>query len=122
MGYLLGCGICCSLISVWGIIQLTLMGIFYYVEAVTLLEDVEAEEYDDYEDYIHKTEHNYAAVARNCWIAAAIYLVFLALSYTCIIKARSRKKKEDLKLQDDDYVCAPKPPPKKKERKEKARK
>lgn len=39
-----------------------LMGILYKIETITLLEDVEAEEYDDYEDFIKKTQENYSTV------------------------------------------------------------
>ncbi|KAH9644699.1 hypothetical protein HF086_011727 [Spodoptera exigua] len=144
--------LCGLVLSVWGIIQLTLMGVFYYIravalledlpldehhhsmdsfitnvetgytqffmgifyyfEVVTLLEDVEAEEYDDYDDFIHKTQHNYRAVAQNCWIASVIYIVFIVISYGCIVKAKKSMRLEALKLQDDEYICTPKPPPK----------
>lgn len=39
------------------------MAMCYKFEVVTLLEDVEEEEYDDYHDFIAKTQNNYAAVS-----------------------------------------------------------
>ncbi|GBP23276.1 Ribonuclease kappa-B [Eumeta japonica] len=36
--------LCCLVLSVWGIVQLTLMGVFYYIEAVALLEDIPLDE------------------------------------------------------------------------------
>lgn len=86
------------------------MGICYHLEVVTLLEDVEEEEYEDYDDFIKKTEANYRAVAVNCWVASVIYVILIGVSYWCIVKAKKEMEVEALKLEDDEYVCTPKPP------------
>ena len=36
--------LCCTVLSAWGIIQLLLMGVFFYVRAVALVEDIYLEE------------------------------------------------------------------------------
>ncbi|XP_066139485.1 ribonuclease kappa-B [Euwallacea fornicatus] len=73
--------LCGLIISAWGIVQLALMGIFYYVEAVALAEDVpEVEEYTSIEDFYSKMTHGYVQNAYNCWIAALLYLITLAFS------------------------------------------
>ncbi|KAJ8717971.1 hypothetical protein PYW07_005901 [Mythimna separata] len=64
MSKLLTCGVMWYLISIWGVLQLSVMSIFYYLEAVTLIEDVIEEEYEDYEDFIAKTKHNYGMAMR----------------------------------------------------------
>ncbi|XP_022816723.1 ribonuclease kappa-A-like [Spodoptera litura] len=114
MSYLFSCGVCCGLLSIWGSIQLFFMGICYHFEVVTLLEDVEEEEYEDYDDFIRKTTANYKKVAVNCWVASVIYVILIGVSYWCIRKAKKSMKIEALKLEDDEYVCTPKPPQRKK--------
>lgn len=49
--------------------QQLFMGLFYYIEAIVLLEDVEAEEYEDYDDFIKKTENNFRAVSITILLA-----------------------------------------------------
>ena len=36
--------LCCTILSVWGIFQLTLMGIFFHINSVALIEDIHLEE------------------------------------------------------------------------------
>jgi hypothetical protein len=36
--------LCCTILSVWAIIQLTLMGIFFHINSVALIEDISLEE------------------------------------------------------------------------------
>jgi len=75
------CSLCGLIISAWGIIQLALMGIFYYIEAVALAEDVpEVEEYKSLDDFYTQMSHGYQQNAFNCWIAALLYLITLAFS------------------------------------------
>jgi ribonuclease kappa len=31
---------CCLMVSVWGIIQLGLMGVFFYIHSLTFIEDI----------------------------------------------------------------------------------
>ena len=86
----MGCKFCgpklslCGLIlSVWGIIQLTLMGVFYYIRAVALLEDLPLESESGHhtiEDFIATVETGYTQNAYNCWIAALLYVITLVVS------------------------------------------
>ncbi|NP_001040347.1 ribonuclease kappa-like [Bombyx mandarina] len=86
----MGCKLCgpklslCGLVlSVWGIIQLTLMGVFYYIRAVALLEDLPFDEKNpphSIEDFVIEVEKGYTLNAQNCWIAALLYLITLVVS------------------------------------------
>ncbi|KAG6451194.1 hypothetical protein O3G_MSEX006973 [Manduca sexta] len=105
MGALFGCAIYCMLLSIWAVIQLVLMGIFYKMETLVLIEDVEPEEYTDYDDFIAKTKANYSIVAINCWIAAVIYLIFIGISYLGIKKAQKSAKLAAQRLEDDEIMC-----------------
>jgi ribonuclease kappa len=71
--------LCCSVISVWGIIQFILMGIFFFVEAAPLLEDIAFDgknmtDQNIFEGELRKAFHQRAY---NCWIAAFLYVALL---------------------------------------------
>ncbi|XP_076450574.1 ribonuclease kappa-like [Babylonia areolata] len=84
----MGCpiwGTSCSryymVISIWGIVMLALLGIFFWVRSPALFEDVplgdwEANHFS--KDYA-KTKYEQNAI--NCWIAAAIYVVLFIFSF-----------------------------------------
>ncbi|KAL3286805.1 hypothetical protein HHI36_001298 [Cryptolaemus montrouzieri] len=74
--------ICGIILSVWGIIQLGLMGIFYYFGAMALAEDLPDVEYDggDIKAFYSKVDAGYTQNAYNCWIAALLYLATLVFS------------------------------------------
>merc|ERR1712150_191690 len=68
---------CCFVLSIWGIIMLILMGVFFRIEAVALLEDLPPP--IDANDSI---ENRYKAASMNCFVAAGLYfVVFLFTSY-----------------------------------------
>ncbi|XP_057304809.1 ribonuclease kappa-B-like [Hydractinia symbiolongicarpus] len=61
---------CCFVLSIWGIIMLILMGVFFRIESVSLLEDVPS------------GPNGYNEASKNCFIAAGLYgLVFLFSGY-----------------------------------------
>ncbi|CAK1584674.1 unnamed protein product [Parnassius mnemosyne] len=105
MSALFNCGLCCMILSSWATVQLVIMGVLLKIEALSLLGDVEAETYTDYDDFIKQTKNNYSMVAINCWIAAAIYLLMIVISYLCIIKARRNERNKARKLEDDELFC-----------------
>ncbi|XP_072942666.1 ribonuclease kappa [Epargyreus clarus] len=78
--------LCGFVLSIWGIIQLTLMGVFYYIRAVALLEDLPLEEGGHHNDkspidnFIADVEAGYTRNAYNCWIAALLYVITLVIS------------------------------------------
>ncbi|KAL4705582.1 hypothetical protein ACJJTC_006910 [Scirpophaga incertulas] len=108
MSILHACGTCCQVLSIWAVIQLVVMGIFYKFEITQLLEDVEEEHYEGILDYIKKTKSNYQACAKNCWIAAAIYFVMIIISRLCIMKAKKSAELAAAKKADDELFCAQK--------------
>ncbi|XP_065569762.1 ribonuclease kappa-B-like [Artemia franciscana] len=69
------------IVSVWGIIQLSLMGMFFYTHSVAFAEDLGLEHpYDDYEKFQTDADAKFLQNALNCWIAACIYVVTLCFS------------------------------------------
>ncbi|EDW01432.1 ribonuclease kappa [Drosophila grimshawi] len=75
------CSLCGLIISVWGIVQLVLMGLFFYIHSVALIEDLPLEEkYSSLEEFYTAANNAYTQNAYNCWIAACIYVLTLLLS------------------------------------------
>ncbi|CAF4920728.1 unnamed protein product [Pieris macdunnoughi] len=107
MSMLFNCGVCCMLLSIWAVVQLVVMGIFFKMEVVAFIEEAEPDHhgYEDFEDFMKQTEQNYSLIAMNCWIGAVIYLFMIGVSYLCIVKARARDKAAAENAQDDDAFC-----------------
>ncbi|XP_075981403.1 ribonuclease kappa-like [Anticarsia gemmatalis] len=75
--------LCGLVLSVWGIIQLTLMGVFYQIGAVALLEDLPLEAeggHHSIDSFVATVEAGYRQNAINCWIAALLYVITLVVS------------------------------------------
>jgi ribonuclease kappa len=70
------------IISAWGIVQLSLMGIFFWIHSVALVEDlnIDEEKISSKGEYVNAMEASYNQNAMNCWIAALLYLVTLCVS------------------------------------------
>lgn len=72
--------ICCSILSVWGIIMLVLMGIFLGVHSVAFAEDLPLEDLLELEDFSTQMSRVYKQASYNCLIAACLYILSLCVS------------------------------------------
>ncbi|XP_053991279.1 ribonuclease kappa-B [Hylaeus volcanicus] len=83
--------LCGLILSVWGIFQLLLMGIFFYVKSVALVEDLPlGGSFTDVKEFYAEADRGYTQNAYNCWIAACIYvLTFLFSGHQFYINSRS---------------------------------
>ncbi|OXA55261.1 Ribonuclease kappa-B [Folsomia candida] len=75
--------LCCLLLSVWGVIQLSLMGVFFYMRSVALFEDLQVgEEYgpNDLVEFFTDVDQAYTQGAYNSWIAACLYVITFLVS------------------------------------------
>jgi len=84
------CGI---VISIWGVIMLSLLGIFFKTHSAVLIEDVPLTEGDMNDDKNPpSTVYGlFDQVSYNCFIAAGVYVVVGAFSF-CQIKLNKRKE------------------------------
>lgn len=71
----------CMIISVWGVIFLGLLGVFFYLQAVTLFPDLHFEEEDNIFTNPNLVSEKYEEKARQCWIAAGMYIVTLIIVF-----------------------------------------
>ncbi|XP_012227001.1 ribonuclease kappa-B [Linepithema humile] len=84
--------LCGLVLSVWGIFQLLLMGIFFYVRSVALVEDLPLGEknFTSFDQFYDLVDRGYTQNAYNCWIAACIYvLTFLFSGHQFYLNSRS---------------------------------
>ncbi|KAM6959896.1 ribonuclease kappa-A [Tautogolabrus adspersus] len=81
---------CGLVLSLWGVIMLSMLGIFFITHSAVLIEDVPFEEADIHQDSPQKIYELYDKVGYNCIIAAAIYVFFGAFSF-CQMKLNKRK-------------------------------
>ena len=68
------------LLSIWGIVQLSLMALSFYSRSIALVEDLNFNETDT-ENYMDNMDQAYDNQAFNCAIAAAIYVLTLVVSW-----------------------------------------
>ncbi|PRD21708.1 UNVERIFIED_CONTAM: Ribonuclease kappa [Trichonephila clavipes] len=72
--------VCCSILSVWGIIMLVLLGIFLGVYSAAFAEDLNLEEDIDKSDFKNKMKREFTQASYNCLIAACLYVLSLCVS------------------------------------------
>ncbi|XP_050521819.1 ribonuclease kappa-B [Daktulosphaira vitifoliae] len=75
--------LCGIIISIWGIIQLVLMGFFYYIHSVALIDDLNISEEHKFKnpaEFYSAADKLYYLNAYNCWIAACLYIFTLVFS------------------------------------------
>lgn len=73
--------LCCSIISVWGIVQFILLGVFFYAQAGPLVEDFEFDaDTKDEKVFEDRLKDAYNQRAYNCWIAAFLYVGLLVFA------------------------------------------
>ena len=73
--------LCCFVLSVWGVLQLSIMGIFFYTNSVAFIDDIPLdEEKSDMSKLKEEMDKGYGQSAQNCVVAASLYLVTLFIS------------------------------------------
>jgi ribonuclease kappa len=89
-----GLSVCCSLLSIWGIIMLVILGGLLTVKSAALIEDIPMEEHG-HEDFGHALETGYKSAARNCFGAVGLYagcLIFCGIQVFFNVRANQIKQ------------------------------
>ncbi|KAK6184080.1 hypothetical protein SNE40_002198 [Patella caerulea] len=71
----------CSILSVWGVVMLGFLGLFFQLRSPTLIEDIPLEEWAANNHTFEYAKEKYQQTAMNCWIAAGIYVVLFFISF-----------------------------------------
>ncbi|EDW73770.1 uncharacterized protein Dwil_GK19636 [Drosophila willistoni] len=88
------------LISIWGTIQLSLMGIFYAMKSVALIEDIPVDEnYSSLEDFQKDSDEAFQAVAVRCFVTAVIYLCTAIICFICLRRNRANERRQLMQQQ-----------------------
>ena len=80
--------------SIWGIIQFILLGIFFFIEAAPLIEEIKfkGENITATESFQRHLRDAFYQRAYNCWIAAFLYialLIFAGIQFITNLKQTS---------------------------------
>ncbi|XP_003966823.1 ribonuclease kappa-A [Takifugu rubripes] len=83
---------CGLVLSMWGVVMLALLGIFFTTHSAVLIEDVPLTEDDIHQDSNppHRIYGLYNSIGYNCFIAAGIYVLVGLFSF-CQMKLNKRK-------------------------------
>ncbi|UYV64267.1 RNASEK [Cordylochernes scorpioides] len=79
--------IICLLLSIWGVVMLGIMGILLYVKSLAFIEDLPLHgiHVSNVDELYKNVDRLYAQGAKNCGIAAGVYLV---IAVAMIIRIR----------------------------------
>ncbi|XP_023167250.2 ribonuclease kappa [Drosophila hydei] len=90
------CTLFCLLISIWGAIQLVLMGMSYSLNSLSLIDTLPLKEhYTSLKEFRTDADRLFGDLAIRCYIAAILYALFAIASYLCYCrKKRQQKAKE----------------------------
>ena len=73
--------LCCTVLSLWGIIQLSIMALAFYSRSVAFVEDLKFNETaPNSQEYLDRLDDAYDFQAFNCGIAVALYFLTLLIS------------------------------------------
>lgn len=73
----------CTLVSVWGIIMLGVMGGLLSYKSIAFIEDIPVEEFEQHngiENFYTEQDHKFDMAANNCYIAVVMYAVTFVVS------------------------------------------
>ncbi|RWS17402.1 hypothetical protein B4U79_15758 [Dinothrombium tinctorium] len=73
--------LCCLIISVWGIIMLSILGGLLYIDSIAFIEDLGIEDTETNPNATYENiKDHFEYAAYNCWIACGLYLVTFFIS------------------------------------------
>ncbi|KAM9335638.1 ribonuclease kappa-A [Symphorus nematophorus] len=82
---------CGMVLSLWGVIMLAMLGIFFSTHSAGLIEDVPMPEHIVTDQNPQRVYDLYSKVGYNCFIAAVIYGLFGAF-FCCQIRLNKQKE------------------------------
>jgi len=87
------CSLCCSFLSAWAIVMLTVMGVLLYAHSIAFAEDLELGDLrpPNTGEFIKEAYQRYESAAHNCWIAVCLYIATLAVSLSQYYLARKEQ-------------------------------
>ncbi|XP_034110658.1 ribonuclease kappa [Drosophila nasuta] len=100
------CSIFCLFISIWGLIQLLVMGVCCSFNALAFVTHLPlAENYDNLQEFRSDSDRLYKDVALRFYATAALYGVFATLSLLCIrMKKRQMIREKNAEIRRSHLV------------------
>ncbi|XP_044735393.1 ribonuclease kappa-B-like [Chrysoperla carnea] len=74
--------LCGILLSIWGVIQLSLMGLFYHMKCIAFVDDLDLDHsgFESVAELYEKADTAYETCAHTCFYATGIYSLILLFS------------------------------------------
>lgn len=89
------CSVFCLFMSIWGIIQCLLMGAFYQVKSLGLVEYLPLKDhYKTLDEFQQEADGLFQKAAIRCYVSGIVYGFFVVLCLVCI---RSQNRKMEIK-------------------------
>ncbi|KAH8395371.1 hypothetical protein KR222_003021 [Zaprionus bogoriensis] len=100
------CSIFCLFMSIWGTIQLLLMGLFCNLNSVAFVEFLPLKEnYNSLQEFRDDADRIYWEVALRCYVTAILYGFFAVISLVCIrLKKKQIDRKKGLHIHTKEQV------------------
>ncbi|XP_017836666.1 ribonuclease kappa [Drosophila busckii] len=107
------CTMFCAFISIWGVIQCLLMGVFCSIRALSFLHDIAIqEEYEELHEFKKDADKQFDRTALTCYAAAAVYAVLAIICIVCY-RIRYKPKSEIRELRKSSMMVSPNVKPQK---------
>ncbi|XP_037716258.1 ribonuclease kappa-A [Drosophila subpulchrella] len=88
------CCLFCLFMSSWGFLMLNLLGIFFYIKSLNLLEALPLpHNFRSPEEFKEQADAAYLKVSIRCFVAAVVYLGFVFMSIVFIRRDIKRRKR-----------------------------
>eukprot|EP00099_Drosophila_melanogaster_P020211 NP_611644.1 uncharacterized protein Dmel_CG11269 [Drosophila melanogaster] len=88
------CCLFCLFMSAWGFLMLNLLGIFFYVQSLMLLESLPLpHHFPSQEAFKEQADEAYQDVSTRCFVAAVFYLGFVFIAIVAIRRDNKRRKR-----------------------------
>ncbi|XP_039479753.1 ribonuclease kappa-B [Drosophila santomea] len=88
------CCLFCLFMSSWGFIMLNLLGVFFYVQSLMLLESLPLEhQFNSMERFKEEADEAFKYVSTRCFVTAVVYLGFMFIAIVAIRRDNKRRKR-----------------------------
>ncbi|XP_016999523.2 ribonuclease kappa-B [Drosophila takahashii] len=88
------CCLFCLFMSCWAFVMLNLLGIFFYIRSLNLLESLPLpHHFNSRKEFQEQADAAYLEVSIRCFVAAVVYLGFIIISIVAIRRDIKKRKR-----------------------------
>ncbi|EDV55560.1 ribonuclease kappa-B [Drosophila erecta] len=88
------CCLFCLFMSSWAFLMLNLLGMFFYVQSLMLLESLPLpHQFNSMQSFKEQADEAYQDVSTRCFVTAIVYLGFVFIAIVVIRRDNKRRKR-----------------------------